>query len=48
VLLGIGAITTVVLRRRRFPVAGATPGHSPALAGDDAARLEADLERYDL
>ena len=47
VLLGIGAITTIVVRRRR---AGPTaPGtQTPALAGDDAARLEADLERYDL
>jgi cytochrome c-type biogenesis protein CcmH len=49
VLAGIAAITTVALRRRRgkgTPDAPA-PG-APALAGDDAARLEADLERYDL
>ena len=47
VLLGAGAIATVVIRRRRSPVA---PGAAmtPALAGDDAARLDADLERYDL
>jgi cytochrome c-type biogenesis protein CcmH len=49
VLAGIGAITTIALRRRRT---GSGPGANgvatPALAGDDAARLEADLERYDL
>jgi cytochrome c-type biogenesis protein CcmH len=47
VLLGIGAVTTIALRRRRSPKAPQVPG-SPALAGDDAARLNADLERYDL
>jgi cytochrome c-type biogenesis protein CcmH/NrfF len=47
VLGGIGAITTVAIRRRRSPSA-AGPAGTPALAGDDAARLEADLERYDL
>jgi cytochrome c-type biogenesis protein CcmH/NrfF len=47
VLGGIGAITTVAIRRRRSAGA-ATPAGTPALAGDDAARLEADLERYDL
>jgi len=51
VLLGIAAVTTVVLRRRRRGPAraardAAAPG--PALTGDDAARLEADLQRYDL
>jgi cytochrome c-type biogenesis protein CcmH len=46
VLAGIGAITTIALRRRRDSPGGAAT--SPALAGDDAARLEADLERYDL
>jgi cytochrome c-type biogenesis protein CcmH len=45
-LAGIGAITTIALRRRRDPAGGAAT--SPALAGDDAARLDADLERYDL
>jgi cytochrome c-type biogenesis protein CcmH len=47
VLLGISAVATIALRRRR----GAPepePAATPALAGDDAARLEADLERYDL
>jgi cytochrome c-type biogenesis protein CcmH len=49
VLAGLAAVTTVALRRRRDSRAtsnGAAP--TPALAGDDAARLEADLERYDL
>ena len=49
VLAGLAAVTTVALRRRRESRAtsnGAAP--TPALAGDDAARLEADLERYDL
>jgi cytochrome c-type biogenesis protein CcmH len=48
-LAGLAAVTTVALRRRRDSRAtsnGAAP--TPALAGDDAARLEADLERYDL
>lgn len=47
VLLGVGVVATVVLRRRRSPSRSAAPG-TPALAGDDAARLQADLERYDL
>jgi len=49
VLAGIAAVTTIALRRRRGPregSSGAAP--TPALAGEDAARLEADLERYDL
>jgi cytochrome c-type biogenesis protein CcmH len=50
VLAGIAAITTLALRRRRS--GGTSPGApattTPALAGDDAARLEADLKRYDL
>jgi cytochrome c-type biogenesis protein CcmH len=46
-LAGAAAVTTVALRRRRTPPEDTRPG-SPALAGDDAARLEADLERYDL
>jgi cytochrome c-type biogenesis protein CcmH len=48
VLVGIGAITTVALRRRRSGPPPATPASTPGLASDDAARLEADLERYDL
>jgi cytochrome c-type biogenesis protein CcmH len=47
VLAGVAAITTVAVRRRRSPASDAPPA-TPALAGDDAARLEADLERYDL
>ena len=47
VLLGIGAVATIARRRRRRGPAPA-PEATPALAGDDAARLEADLERYDL
>ena len=48
VLTGIAAITTIVLRRRRNPSPTPQSGAAPALAGDDAARLQADLERYDL
>ena len=48
VLTGIAAITTIVLRRRRNPSPTSQSGAAPALAGDDAARLQADLERYDL
>jgi cytochrome c-type biogenesis protein CcmH len=48
VLLGIGAVMTIALRRRRSGETPATPAPTEALAGDDAARLEADLERYDL
>ena len=53
VLGGIAAIVTVALHRRRRSVAegGATNGtapSTPALAGEDAARLQADLERYEL
>lgn len=47
VLVGIGAIVTIALHRRRGG-AGLGGPRTPALAGDDAARLEADLERYDL
>ena len=47
VLLGAAAIGTIVVRRRRAPSSAPAP-MTPALAGDDAARLEADLERYDL
>ena len=45
VLGGIGAVTAVAMSRRRNR---RPPAPTPALAGDDAARLEADLERYDL
>jgi cytochrome c-type biogenesis protein CcmH/NrfF len=48
VLLGMGAVATLVVKRRRSGAAPATPGSTPALGGDDSARLEADLERYDL
>src|SRR5436190_15401729 len=47
VVAGGAAIATVAVRRRRGPGGGALP-KTPALAGDDAARLDADLERYDL
>jgi cytochrome c-type biogenesis protein CcmH len=49
VLVGAAAVTTIALRRRRTPAAasnGSAP--APAVASEDAARLEADLERYDL
>jgi cytochrome c-type biogenesis protein CcmH/NrfF len=53
VLGGIAAITTVALHRRRRSTTslsgnGAAAASAPALGGEDAARLEADLERYDL
>ena len=47
VLAGAAAIATVAFRRRRWPASAHGPA-TPALAGDDAARLEADLERYEL
>jgi cytochrome c-type biogenesis protein CcmH len=47
VIAGATAIATIALRRRRSPEATAATA-TPALGGDDAARLEADLERYDL
>lgn len=47
VLVGAAAVTVVALHRRRKGGAAAGP-LAPALAGDDAARLDADLERYDL
>jgi cytochrome c-type biogenesis protein CcmH/NrfF len=47
VLAGIAAIATVAIRRRRSPATPA-PAGTPELGSDDAARLEADLERYDL
>jgi cytochrome c-type biogenesis protein CcmH len=49
VLAGAAAVATVALRRRRTPAAapnGSAP--TPTLADEDAARLEADLQRYDL
>jgi cytochrome c-type biogenesis protein CcmH/NrfF len=49
VLAGIAAITTIALRRsRRGDSTGPEGAPFPALATDDATRLEADLERYDL
>jgi cytochrome c-type biogenesis protein CcmH/NrfF len=48
VLIGIGAITAIALRRRGGGGAAPTAAPTPALASDDAARLKADLERYDL
>src|SRR3954453_22035589 len=42
VLVGIAAVTTLALKRRRNPRSPASA--TPALAADDAARLEADLE----
>jgi cytochrome c-type biogenesis protein CcmH/NrfF len=46
VLGGAAAVATVAVRRRnRARAAGPA---TPALAGDDAARLDADLKRYNL
>src|SRR5213078_2299574 len=49
VLAGLAAVTTVALRRRREPRAAVSNSSGPtsAVSGEDAARLEADLERYD-
>jgi cytochrome c-type biogenesis protein CcmH len=47
VVAGATAVATLAIRRRRAPGNGAATT-APALGGDDAARLEADLERYDL
>jgi cytochrome c-type biogenesis protein CcmH len=47
VVAGAAAVGTVAVRRRRSSNAAA-PATTPALGGDDAARLEADLDRYDL
>jgi cytochrome c-type biogenesis protein CcmH/NrfF len=52
VLGGIAAVTTIALHRRRRTTASVAgngaAGVTPALRGEDAARLEADLDRYDL
>ena len=47
VLAGMAAVATIAVHRRRNG-ADERGTSTPALAGDDAARLEADLERYDL
>jgi cytochrome c-type biogenesis protein CcmH len=50
-LAGIAAVTTIALRRRRTrgsPATTTANGSAPALASDDAQRLQTDLERYDL
>ena len=48
VLAGIAAVMTIALRRRRGGAGPTPPASAQGLATDDAARLEADLERYDL
>jgi cytochrome c-type biogenesis protein CcmH/NrfF len=48
VLLGIGAVGTIAVRRRRGETGTTAAAPTPALASEDAERLEADLERYDL
>jgi cytochrome c-type biogenesis protein CcmH len=53
VLGGIAAVTTIALHRRRRGTEaaggnGAAAAADPEIRGEDAARLEADLERYDL
>jgi cytochrome c-type biogenesis protein CcmH len=48
VLLGIGAVGTIAVRRRRAGLGTTAAPATPALGSEDAARLEADLERYDL
>lgn len=46
VVAGAAAVATLAIRRRGSP--GSVEPATPALAGDDAARIEADLKRYDL
>ena len=46
ILFGAATVTVVALHRRSRR--GAQDPLTPALAGDDAARLDADLERYNL
>jgi cytochrome c-type biogenesis protein CcmH len=52
VLGGIAVVATVAVRRRRRtgegPSANGAAAGTPALGGEDAARLQEDLERYDL
>ncbi|HYZ27446.1 MAG TPA: cytochrome c-type biogenesis protein CcmH [Thermoleophilaceae bacterium] len=47
VVLGGAAVVATIALRRRNRTRGPGPG-TPALAGDDAARLDDDLKRYDL
>ena len=48
VLAGLAAIALLFLRKQRRGVKTEAPSTRPALAGEDAARLEDDLRRYDL
>jgi cytochrome c-type biogenesis protein CcmH len=48
VLAGIAAIGILFIRKRRRGVPPTAPATGPALGDEDAARLEADLQRYDL
>jgi cytochrome c-type biogenesis protein CcmH/NrfF len=47
VLAGVASVTVLVLRRRRRRTPDTAPA-PPALSGEDAARLETDLQRYEL
>jgi hypothetical protein len=55
VLAGIAAVTTLALRRRRRRTTTTTAAPAstngtgpPVLGGEDAERLEADIQSYDL
>lgn len=48
VLAGLAVIALLFLRKRRRGVEPDAVATRPALAGEDAARLEADLQRYDI
>jgi cytochrome c-type biogenesis protein CcmH len=48
VLAGLAVIALLFLRKRRRGVEPDAAVTRPALAGEDAARLEADLQRYDI
>lgn len=45
--LAVGLLVVIPRRRRRAPAAGTAPGAGPSISDADAARLEADLARYD-
>jgi cytochrome c-type biogenesis protein CcmH len=48
ILLAAGGIAFAVVRWRRHARAGGRPGTGPAMAGGEGARLDDDMERYDL
>jgi cytochrome c-type biogenesis protein CcmH len=45
--LAVGLLVVVPRRRRRVPATAADPAGAPSISAADAARLDADLARYD-